>query len=413
MRIKVVSTPVPTWLRRLPLEFSFADTSLPNESRSPKFSAPACPSFGVPIFSQIERLLSAFLEKNGPRSIPLRLQRVGVISALVVFCTPLAFAQNTSTYDPVMDIASSPLRSYHGSDVDSIELATGMPSLNIPLISYPQRGGVLHLDYSLKYAGVAGNPSKALIRYMIPYGGGRQTWILSSYGQIGGLSNGGVTTSQNNFPLFKTVSTQTGTSSNYTQSWITEPDGSSHPLGWISVTQGRSLDGTGLFLTSVSPLTIVDKNGLTTSYNTSGNTIVADPNGNQITLAASSQITTDTLGRQIGFVGNPWTVPGPNGGTDTFTFGGSAANIQTVTLPNNTSYSFQFTATALPLLYGESTPDTIPLLTKIILPTGGSISYTYNPTALSTTCNGSSNYGFPVLVRSVDANDGRGPQNWT
>jgi hypothetical protein len=43
-----------------------------------------------------------------------------------------------------------PYQSYHGGDIDSINLSNGRLALNFPLLSYPQRGS-LHLSFNLMY----------------------------------------------------------------------------------------------------------------------------------------------------------------------------------------------------------------------------------------------------------------------
>src|SRR5262249_22869082 len=40
--------------------------------------------------------------------------------------------------------------SYHGTDIDSVNLASGHLEVTIPLISYPQRGGKLGLSFSAR-----------------------------------------------------------------------------------------------------------------------------------------------------------------------------------------------------------------------------------------------------------------------
>src|SRR5260221_7454964 len=44
-----------------------------------------------------------------------------------------------------------PFRTYHGGDIDSINLSNGKLNIDIPLISYPQRGGKLNLGVALHY----------------------------------------------------------------------------------------------------------------------------------------------------------------------------------------------------------------------------------------------------------------------
>ena len=42
-----------------------------------------------------------------------------------------------------------PYESYHGGDVDSVNLSNGKTQIDIPLVSYPQRGGLLKVGFSL------------------------------------------------------------------------------------------------------------------------------------------------------------------------------------------------------------------------------------------------------------------------
>ena len=44
-----------------------------------------------------------------------------------------------------------PYGSYHGGDIDSISMVNGGLSLHIPLISWPQRGGKLQLEFGIVY----------------------------------------------------------------------------------------------------------------------------------------------------------------------------------------------------------------------------------------------------------------------
>ncbi len=160
-------------------------------------------------------------------------------------------------------------------------------------------------------------------------------------------------------------------------------------------------------------------NGITTTW-LGFQATATDPNGNQMTAssgpgcASSAQgpeqdysafAITDTMGRQIPAVTFPWVIPGPNGGTQTYqsTNGG-------ITLPDGTSYSFQYTSLPLPLTYKQTQATTMSVLSEVTLPSGGSISYGY---ALGAHYSFSGIYGFaPVTSRTVNANDGTGPHTW-
>ncbi len=62
-----------------------------------------------------------------------------LLFAIVFFIAGSLFgvAQND---DPAMEIGFKPYGSYHGGDLDSINLSNGFLNLHIPLASFPQRG---------------------------------------------------------------------------------------------------------------------------------------------------------------------------------------------------------------------------------------------------------------------------------
>ncbi len=301
------------------------------------------------------------------------------------------------------------LQSYQGADIDSVNLATGNLSLHIPLISYPQRGGKLHLDYFIAYS------SGALVQFKAP-DNGPADW-QSAAGPYAALT--AISIVNKNFPGVAFVTTQTGTDTSISQAFISEGDGTKHPAGFINSNQVRSLDSSGFLATvpTSGGQVIVDGDGITTTSvpNTNIST-AADPNGNEMTYSAAGSFVgiTDTMGRKIptSATSGTWSVPGINGGLANFTFSGPT-NDQVITLPNLTSYTFQFTNITLPLLFRQTTAQTYPALTKVTLPAGGSITYTYALTPTQSPCATGSNFYFPVLSRSVDANDGTGPKTWT
>jgi hypothetical protein len=79
----------------------------------------------------------------------------------------------TPPYDPVQDATYSPPKSYHGADIDSVDLGTGSLTVRVPLISYPQRGGLLHLDFTV----VGTQPGAVLQKFYVPYQNGNQVWV--------------------------------------------------------------------------------------------------------------------------------------------------------------------------------------------------------------------------------------------
>jgi RHS repeat-associated protein len=346
------------------------------------------------------------------RLLPKRLM------VLVFFFAPFALAQVPYPYDPAQDPTQNPLRSYDGSDIDQIDIETGALTVKIPLISYPQRGGVLHLDLT----DFAATPGIAYTKVNIAHGGGRQYWQISNPFAYPCCTSMFVAPFPG-FPGLTILNQLVATSQTSQQAWINEADGSSHSVGFLNANEGRTLDGSGFYISGLagiksgSLITIIDKNGVRTSITYGSiSEMSTDPNGNQMTLLSGTL--TDTMGRQIplssyygGTFGGSLNLPGLNGGTETLEFSSPTNTQNTITLPNNASYTSQSSVVALPLLPGQTTAQTTTLLTKVTLPTGGSISWTYPPMPGSSGCTGNSI--FPVQTRTLDANDGTGPHTWT
>src|SRR5260370_3260825 len=53
--------------------------------------------------------------------------------------------------DPALETGAKPFGTYHGGNIDSVDLLNLGLNVDIPLISYPQRGGKLKLDFVLHY----------------------------------------------------------------------------------------------------------------------------------------------------------------------------------------------------------------------------------------------------------------------
>jgi hypothetical protein len=384
---------------------------------------------------------------------------VQLIAILTISAAPhKLLAQNAPPPTPDDQMGLSSYQSYHGGDIDHVNLATGGLSIRFPLLSYPQRGNVLKVDFSLHY-----NSKQATVRKFCS-----DTcdflWMVGSSPWSGGISNLGayvaddqsffLGTQQVRWPYRPPILVYTCYYS------ILTPDGSSHPLVQTSGAttnstacqpgQFRAFDGTDWnMVTDTSGLPpYSDSAGI--RYNTSAWKI--DPNGNQITTTSTGIM--DTMGRQIPKVPNTsspasdasscsqggtllpvtfatvWNVPGYNGGTlqvkfcyvtvavnipgcvDVNCSGGLTRNfqmIQSIVLlkgSNNLAWTFEYqdrnAGDALSVNYGS--------LTKITLPTGGTISYTYSTISNPSTHDLSSRW---VASRTVNANDGTGNRMWT
>src|ERR1700676_141824 len=375
------------------------------------------------------------------------------VSVLVVVCWlictgPAVQAQT----DPIYEQGFKPFGSFQGGDIDTINIMNRELSLHIPIASYPQRGGKLHLSYYIAHFN--GFVNTWIIRPTCPNGTGCYTYLYPAAGVGITLDAGFLFVRRNDITYPYKVS-------------IRSSDGSTHDMDVLS------LDGTGY---KISPApwpipncpftdTVTDRDGIiSTGYGQCGTNAeqlgskLEDPNGNMITRTTDSNgvdTYTDTINRR--FVYNPpptyttdfsgclgtlptsgaslWSIPGPNGSTETYklcnaqvfqnmpgicgsdptcqpvnTNGNYIQVIQAIVLPSGKSWVFDY-ASADPnnpqsVGYGD--------LLKITFPTGGSISYTW---ASSSPGCGTTDPGHPfvrvVTSRTVDANDGQGPQTWT
>ena len=344
-----------------------------------------------------------------------------LILAIVVVIAPNSSLLAQTPSDPALEQGIQPFQSYEGGDLDSVNLATGLLSLHIPVISFPQRG-TLHLDYSVNYV----NPTLTIATPYKTY----RNYQISPYG---------LSLVSDAFPIVRyTVNVLPCTGCAEYALTLIEGNGTGHPVGFINsaATQARSLDVTGFLVNSplVSNCSITDRSGVTTAW-ANGVATAIDPNGNQMTqtngLASgcynasdgpldymSGGTVTDSMGRTIpstlgvswsapGAVGNytnSWTVPGPNGGTATYQLTGSASG-ESLVLPDLTAYTFTFEKISLPILNPQQTvPQTVEVLSSVSLPSGGSISYSY----------GSNISNEPIITsRTVNANDGTGPHTYS
>jgi uncharacterized alpha/beta hydrolase family protein len=64
---------------------------------------------------------------------------------------PSAHAQS----NPNTDNGIKPFGSYDATKIDTVDIATGALSLHIPLLSYPQRGSLPPVNYSINFASKA------------------------------------------------------------------------------------------------------------------------------------------------------------------------------------------------------------------------------------------------------------------
>ncbi len=72
------------------------------------------------------------------------------LSLFAVICVPSAFGQTT----PDLEEGMKPYGDFHGGDIDQVSLSSGKLVLNIPLVSYPQRGGKIKLGFGLRWQNI-------------------------------------------------------------------------------------------------------------------------------------------------------------------------------------------------------------------------------------------------------------------
>jgi hypothetical protein len=379
---------------------------------------------------------------------------LSLVAATFMLCGS-AFAQTNVNEEQGL----KPHDTLHGGDLDSVSLTNGSLLLHIPLLSFPQRGK-LDLSFSI-YSNTKQWQSVASCK-----GTGEQQTCTSSWAPLprGGLlppwgqgplsfNGGAYVTSSVDWWMASTCQMEPASDPNNpgstTYDWsrsLVAPDGNVHlfgygSLGTCSTPPMRSLDATGILWSDANTVimpngTRVTMGGPSGGYQTTGPSAVTDPNGNQITINSSGW--TDTLGRSIpgsvntntksglqpglpstdlstcpsgASAANVWNVPGPAGGTRTFKFCYSNVSIYTSFGDGGDS-----PATTWPLLAAIVLPDLSMWtfsydhygdVTRLGLPTGGSITYTYaiGPPMCAI---GDTSKSLVVTSRTVDANDGTG-----
>ena len=354
--------------------------------------------------------------------------------------------------DPIFETGLKPYNTYHGGDIDIINVRNGDLMLDIPLVSYPQRGGKLKLDFVLHYwntgsevqmvttcsnapnqvcvtgpsaVWVTGNPQCSLLSLCHGFAviDPDQLWLVISASAPYGIPDQTAVYINDSFSLQKA-------------------DGASlpvYPTAPSVAAPGRTVDGSGYLVSSLNTpypaITGPDGIVYTGSDGSLGITSTRqDTNGNTIANSPSTGWV-DTVGRQIP---NPiadtnpsdsakcsgpppidhvtvMDFPGPDGGaypvlfcyvamteTDPLqtAFNGyattySRSELQSVVLPNSTTWTFQYS------------PDGYGNLAQVTFPTGGTLSYVWGgawggsaPTYM---------YHPAITSRTLNPNDGVTP----
>ena len=192
---------------------------------------------------------------------------------LIIGPTPWARAQSAPTV-PDFSSGFTPYQSYHGGDIDSINTGTGSLNLHIPLISFPQRGGRLRLNFSINY-----NSSTVKRSYLGPEAQGYYQWseVDTNYPSVTVVDDQDYGLYQQKACTPNPPCTHPTQEVDYYFYAVTGPDGAQHVMGYTSGNPQtttavpvalRSMDMTGFYLTipdasklNAANYTIYDKAG--------------------------------------------------------------------------------------------------------------------------------------------------------
>jgi hypothetical protein len=367
--------------------------------------------------------------------------RLYILSAVFIACAIAALGQS------VNEQGIKPYGSFHGGDLDEVNVSNGHVELHISLLDYPQRGNRLKLSFIARYHNAVWNEIKDCAQGI--------TFCINSWfpDQQPGVSV--ITNQAPPGPIQQQLISGGNTQNPVYAYSLRLYDESVHPLGNTSGTVYETLDTTAIrYDLATQSMTLSD--GSRYPNIGSGPTILEDTNGNQITFNAPSGtnpngIIVDTMGRSIPWPGGSggtqdfsgctgllatslaslWTVPGSNGSLNTFKFcyaqvfiytghwagktdtsaqhyvetNGFFPMLQSIVRPDQTTWTFDYSQPVNGINWGD--------LVKITTPTGGTISYVWNH---FDGCHGG--IGTPgsrtaaVTQRAVDAQDGSGPQTW-
>jgi YD repeat-containing protein len=379
----------------------------------------------------------------------------------LVKCTALAFTlatgalsllsrQSVAQTDPPQTIGMAPFGSYHGSDIDSVDLTNGNLTVIAPLISYPQRGGKLTLNFDIVY-----NAKSWHWKTVCPHSCYQESYFQGNGVEVSDTQSMGLSNSATYQPYGTSYTWGVSTS-------VKDFSGSSHVMGgtnlqvynngsatYLYYASGLSLDGSGIAMTQnyeSGAYQLIDRDGI--RYYTppaigASGVVREDSNGNQIIQSQSGYTLTDTLGRNINIVGvsstdatgctgsQPITgvaiasLPGPTGSTASvykycyvtltpypnFTCYHCITNsntqsqqfLQSIVLPSGAAWTFEYQdrdpSDSSSINYGD--------LTEIVLPTGGSISYKW---VTGGNIGGNDQQRW---VASRTVNDNTGSHTWT
>lgn len=292
---------------------------------------------------------------------------------------------------------------YDSTDVDSVNISNASLAVHIPLWSYQQRGGALHLGLSIYF----NSPTFSL-------NATEGIWTPTGYHQSRADL---VWNSQPSILRKDTLRTSPPITYQYSTISVVDPDGAQHKMGAVPTAGGDSnltsklyaTDASGYYIDSTTPTAMVLYDSHGNKYAVSGGVATAtDTNGNRITFNSNATIT-DTIGRSLPAVPAPvangcntMQLPGQGSGQVVITLCYNAdGRLTKVELPNGASYQFAYESFVVDQSWDGGGYE----LTQITLPTGGTISYRWE----------THEQGISAVrtLHSRTVNDGTGNQTWT
>jgi len=386
--------------------------------------------FGFSISSYRLRFFQNHHSSKNPRARRILPAFVAIILLSLTAAKSL-YAQTLPSPTADDSMGMQPYQSYHGGDIDSISLTSGILNLNFPFLSYPQRGK-LKMSFNLLYNSSWQHPAEFCIP--IPGKPPTCTWMWgfgSSYSPLPVEKDDVVVAWAQQVAVAGTNSEEVENPNTpnpidiyYGNFNLQTADGTKHPLGnqgtataehsannifYLDSGPWETLDASGwkvngafeageARLNSPTASSFVDPDGVIYASSTAAE---EDPNGNKITLSGSTL--TDSLDRAIplpptvssasntdtsGCPQTPlpvalaveWSVPGPNGNTVNYKFCYASVSVNIPPGTPSTRY-----------LGSTTTEDK---LQSILLPNGQSWSFAYNDPGDGSAYNGSPiNYG--------------------
>ncbi len=384
----------------------------------------------------------AMLQRESPPKHALHL--AAATTLLSLFLTPVTGLAQDNSY--AVTIGQQAYQMYAENSVESVNVTNGNLNIQIPLLSYKQRGSLLPITLEIVFnadnwiltppIGPAPNPNEpgALQHQVYQFIGGGAAFSVSPFFQIMTLSESyNYSSNSSNVPTQYTI----------TEPALVDSSGAVHLLAQTTPTGGpkRSVDATGYLIDTeynsttgaVTQQTWLGPDGV--GYR---NGVFSDPNGNSITpnltsnAAGVSQGTvgpiasyTDSLGRFLPMPSN-YQANGPQPGCQTFQYPGPPGSpqipltfcytnysvtspfnnpdvgalpashlvaISSVTLPNGTQWKFDYNG------YGD--------LTTLTYPTGATVTYNW------VTGGGCSTTGPSRSIQSRTVNTGKRSDTWT